>query len=526
MNIGQRIDLTVLYFSRRRFYNLLFICRTIYAEISDIIYSENSFIVQSGDARKNFQALRNLTTSSVSALTSLTVHLNGAPCCVVGCCGKDTDVYGTPCSDRGHNESLANSVPSDQAVLEEWRRTVGYVTAHAKPFSLALYLIADVHDIETAIQTVDPILSYAMFRRCVIRLGHDPGPTLEKLAEETAIRATGYQLDESGLPFRFLDLPIEIRTQVLQYTDLVTPMNEVMWNPEDGYSVCYCISSLDEEAEAFFGKNAAIGHSFKFRNCGATLGVGFFCRRFHAVSSSMCHCWSPPRSLFLVCRDILNDARRIFFSQNRFIITSSKGPNGIAGGTPERLEASVFLTNVVPFTSLRWLRSVELVFPPFEEDYLRVTDPAYRNWLQTVYHVKNDLCIPMVNVHIHMADPQTDNGRVVGGLTYRPNLSKEQAQKIVVMYIRTLKTFPALDQFKSFTMHLALPWGWDQRGRHRSERSQETMETYERKRMHMEKTVGRSNMGDRIDQVLIDSKRRRDSQWLGLTWTRHEQTIG
>ena len=115
-----------------------------------------------------------------------------------------------------------------------------------------------------------------------------------------------------------------------------------MWNPKDGYSVCYCISSYDEEAEAFFGEDSAIGHSFKFRICWTTPGVGCFCRRFHAVSSSMCHCWSPPRSLFLVCRDILNDARKIFFSKNRFIITSSKGPNGIAEGTPQRLEASYF----------------------------------------------------------------------------------------------------------------------------------------------------------------------------------------
>ena len=373
---------------------------------------------------------------------------------------------------------------------------------------------------------MDPILNLARLRRCVVRLGHDPDPTLEKLAEETAIRATGHQLEESGLPFRFLDLPREIRTQVLQYTDLVTPINEVMWNPKDGYSVCYCISSFDDEAEAFFGKNSAIGHSFKFRNCSATLGVGCFCRRFHAVSSSICHCWSPPRSLFLVCRDILHDARKIFFSSNRFIITSSKGPNDIAEGTPQRLEASVFLTNVVPFTSLRCLRSVELVFPPFEEDYLRATDPAYSDWLQTIDHVKNELCIPMLDLHIHVADPQTDNGRVVEASTYRPNLSKEQARTIIAMYIRTLKSFPSLDQFKSFTMHLAVSWGWDRTGYRRSERSHETLEAHERKRINMERTVGRSILGDNIDRVLMDSKRRGDSQWLESTWTRYEQTIG
>ena len=155
-------------------------------------------------------------------------------------------------------------------------------------------------------------------------------------------------------------------------------MKEVMWNPKDGYIVCYCIGRWDEETETFFAKDSAISHSFKFRNCWATSRVGCFCRPFHAVSSSspMCKCWTPPTSLFLACHDILDAARMLFFSSNHFIITSSSnGPNAIAETTPKRLEASVFLRDVVPFTSLRWLRSVELVFPPCEDDYLCATEP-------------------------------------------------------------------------------------------------------------------------------------------------------
>ena len=139
----------------------------------------------------------------------------------------------------------------------------------------------------------------------------------------------------------------------------------------------------------------------------------------------MCHCWSPPTSLFLVCPAILDAARTVFFSSNRFIITSSNGPNAIAETTPDRLEASVFLTDVVPFTNLCWLRSLELVFPPFEDDYLSVTEPAYSDWLQTLDYIKDELNTPMMDLHMHMADPEEDdNGTVVGAPIYRQSYKR------------------------------------------------------------------------------------------------------
>ena len=540
---GQIIDLSlrarVLYGSagtvrylrleRRDFYTLLFLCRTIYAELSHIIYSENSIIVQHSSREDGFQNVRNLTTVSTSALRSLTVHLNGALCCLYGCCGRSMDTYRIPCPNRGRKDSLVNAVPIDQKVLEDWLRTMEYITANVKPFSLELYLISDVLDHETALQIVHPIIKFAKFKRCVIRLCHDRDPALERLAEATAIRAIGGQQPPDFNPphLSFLDLPREIRNQVLQYTDLITPMKEVMWNPKDGYSVCYCISTWDEEAEGFFGTTSAISHSFKFRNCWATSRLGCFCRRFHAVSSSspMCHCWSPPTSLFLVCHDILDAARMLFFSNNRFIITSSNGPTAIAETTPERLEASVFLTDIVPFSSLHWLRSVELVFPPFEDDYLRATEPAYSDWLQTIDYIKNQLNTPIMDLHMHMADPETYAGTVVEGRIYRPNLTKEQSKKVIAMYVRLLNTFTPLFRFKGFTMHLALPWAWDQSGYHRPERSGELLAAYEQKRVRMQEIFGRKFLGEKSDPVSRDSNRESNSQWEELTWTKYEQCL-
>ena len=302
-------------------------------------------------------------------------------------------------------------------------------------------------------------------------------------------------------------------------------MKEVMWNPKDGYSVCYCTSLWDEKSVAFFGKDSAINHAFKFRDCWKTSRFGCFCRRFHAVSSSSstCHCWSLPKSLFLVCHTILDAARMVFFSKNRFIITSSNGPNAIVETTPERLEASVFLTDVVPSTSLCWLRSVELVFPPFEDDYLRATEPAYSDWLGTLDYVKHELNTPMINLHMHMAKPEVDsNGKIVGRRTYRPNFRMQHSEKVMNMYFRLLNTFRRLHELKGFTMYLPLPWGWDQAGYRRAKRREELWQVYESERVRVQELLGRKILGENYDHFSRDGNRNSTSQWEILTWYQNE----
>ena len=515
------------------FYNLLYVCRNMYFDVSRIVYAENSFVVQHEDPRMSLDALRRLTKVSISALTALTFYLNSTPCCFqrcsicsIRCCAGSMDAYSIRCPHRGHKKLLTESSSIDQAVLREWPQTMKHVASNTAPSTLELYVVSDVYDHDMALQIVDPIQCFSNLKKCVIRLGHDPDPFLKKLAENTALRAIGHQTIGPGLPFRFMDMPREIRIQILQYTDLVAPMKEVMWNPKDGYSIRYCISEYPDEVEGLFAHNPALLHSFKFRNCWRkNQGVGCFCRRFHAVSPSGCGCWSTPTSLFLVCQDTLDDARMVFFSQNRFVITSSKGPDVVSEDTPERLEASIFLKDTVPFSSLHWLRSIELVFPPFEEDYLRTTDPAYKDWLQAVSHVVEQLSIPMLDLHVHMADPKTDDGQIVEGAVYRPNLHKGRSLKICGMYMRTLRTFPPLDQFKSFTMHLAVPWGWNSTGHHKSACDSEWYRHFEKERMRIQRTIGRTLVGEYTDRLLEDSNTRNDSQWLEARWTLDEQLL-
>jgi hypothetical protein len=104
------------------------------------------------------------------------------------------------------------------------------------------------------------------------------------------------------------------------------------------------------------------------------------------------------------------DAQAIFFMKNRFVITPSKGCNHVADGTPARLEVSIFLTKIVSPNALGFLTFLEVVFPPFDNDYLRLHEPAYQDWLQTIDYVRDKLYLPTFTLRFYMADHQCMGG--------------------------------------------------------------------------------------------------------------------
>jgi hypothetical protein len=70
------------------------------------------------------------------------------------------------------------------------------------------------------------------------------------------------------------------------------------------------------------------------------------------------------------------------------------------GCTPSRLEASIFLTSTVPPNALRFLRFLEVVFPPFDENYLHLDELAYQDWLRTIDYVSDKLCLPTLTLRV------------------------------------------------------------------------------------------------------------------------------
>lgn len=375
-------------------FSLLLSCHTIYAEASSVIYSTNRFFIRYRDSR-SLQPLRNLTPHSLSLLTHLTVHLNvsscekGDPCCKA--------VPARPKTCDNHDKPLRLSPSSRHRVLSEWRSAVESIKAYLKPGRLHLHLVCDVVDIAMARQAALPVLRIPPLASCAIRLSREPDLLLWQLAHTTATRAMGHPASQLKSPFRFLDLPGELRRQIFEFTDLVTPLCEIEWSPSEGFRLRYSTWRCGGVGKC----EPSLHYACQFRNCWEGSYDGCFCRHFHAAFKPNCHCWSLPTSLFLVCRALLQDARAVFFMRNRFVINHT--PDFVEPARP-RLEASVFLTDIVPRSAIPFLRDLELVFPLVENEWLRYLGSPYQDWISALDLVKEELCTPLLTVRFYMTD--------------------------------------------------------------------------------------------------------------------------
>ena len=479
-------------------HSLLLSCRAIYTEVSSAVYSTNRFFLRYQDFG-SLQPLRNLTPQSLSVLTHLTVHLNvsscerGKPCCKVQPENPDGPDH--------HDKPLRLSPSSCHPILSEWQHTVECIKPHLKPGRLHLQVVCDVVDIETARQTALPLLSIPTLASCSIRLSQTPDPLIRQLARTTAMRAMGYPFYQFESPFRILDLPMELRRQIFEYTDLVTPLCEIEWTPLQGFSLRYSTWRCGGVGNC----EPHLHHACQFRNCWEGSNDGCFCRHFHGAFTSKCHCWSPPTSLFLVCRGLLEDARAVFFRRNRFVIIHSQD---FLKHAPKRLEVSMFLRDIVPLNALHLLRHLELVSPLVLDDHQRLEDEQlyfhdspHQDWMQTIDLVKEKLCLPLLTVRFYMTDYGSDSE------------GNQRLKKAFHSFSRILLPLSLLKGLKAFFVHLA--WPFARRMERRMEHSsflRSTLELIQMSEQNLEQLVMVSN----YDSTASQKEQLRKSQWLEI----------
>ena len=458
-----------------------------------VLYSTNTFFIRRRDAG-NLDALQNLSPDALSSLTHLKVHLNTASCIAWSTCCDASARNMKNCEK--HDKSLRVSSPRGQAILHEWQRTANRLMSHIMPSNLQLHFICDVEDLGTAAEVVKPLLSIKSLANCAVRLGRYPDPHLQNLAYQTAVRAMGHP--EETPVFRFLDLPWELRQRILEHTDLVTPLREIEWNPREGFYLRYSTVYCDERPEL-------LERACHFPTYSDRARTGCFCRRSHAAYSSQCRCWSPPKPLFLVCRILLEESRMVFFQKNRFVITPSTGCTDSIASTPDRLELSRFLTDIVSSDALRFLRFLEVVFPPCHGDYLRLDEPAYADWLRAIRHIKEHLNLPLLTLRVYMVHHFPG---MHGILPIEGRLTPERAKRAFELYVRALKPLAEMKGLKAFFTHLGWPWGWTQNNR----RLPHPNPASDRARM-LEQKIEHLVMGSDYNSMALKKEEPRNSQW-------------
>ncbi|KAI0202740.1 hypothetical protein F4808DRAFT_57404 [Astrocystis sublimbata] len=160
--------------------------------------------------------------------------------------------------------------------------------------------------------------------------------------------------------FRFGDLPTELRFNVLEFTDLVAPTNEISWDPVKGYKV----PARGRRADAS---------------------------------------WQPPRAIFRVSKGFSAEAREVFFRHNRIVVwPDSSTFTGSPGAHAGEYAATAFLSRhvsstdgtttaaaAISATSLRdqHLQPRHLEFPALTtigQTDRKTGEQASRNWLRTL----------------------------------------------------------------------------------------------------------------------------------------------
>jgi hypothetical protein len=251
--------------------------------------------------------------------------------------------------------------------------------------------------------------------------------------------------------------------------------------------------------------------------------------------------------LFLTCHALSEDARFVFFSLNRFVISDTlasrspcvafdvlktiklpehdrywESPEWLQAQPPrsypaERFAASQFLREVVPADCLGYLRFLEFVFPPYKHNcWPPHGHPALQDWVETIDWVKNKINTPGITLRLTMA------GTVSSRPDYpddRKTLTQAQGDEVLAGYDRILEPLARLggkDGLTRFYADFAWPWKWTEWARD----SRRDIANYEAAREWMKskedvfnERAERFILGDRYERLSSSEGEREERPW-------------
>lgn len=412
-------------------YRLLYVSRVISAEVLSILYSENKFRI-CRTKPKGLLYLQRLGPKALASVSSLCVSLNAYRCF------KDNEDLLEPrhvydnCIDHPvsrHDKSSSRISRDDRSVISEWSRLCGYIGAHISQSQMRLTLLCDTVNYKMAKEVVKPLLGLPTLKDCSIRLGQRPCHKRRRLAELTIARVTGRTTDYLETVFRFTDLPEEIQQHILGYTDLIAP-GELLWDSVSGLAPSIYCDSYSEAPEVC---------------C---------CPLKHAAFTAKCRCWRMPYEKFQVSHKMREDAIRIFYSSNHFVIQASGSTHAYSTRIPSHVGPSQFLPRF-PQRAFGYLRSIRWLFPTDFGTSLCPDENLFQDWLDTIDIIAHSTDVSRLRLTLDMANDM--HSTLYAYWSGFLNNTSEAAMWGV--YQRLTEPMIALKGLQDLFVHLAWPLG-------------------------------------------------------------------
>jgi hypothetical protein len=381
--------------------SLLRVCRLVHDEVEDALYSRNTFRLAGSTVKEALLYLGKLSPRACARMQDLVV------CLSFPSWGADTAEY--PLWGLRDVEDCPDVC--DSGIVDQWRVAISRILAFTIPGQLRLRLACETTDIELSRAILAPLhLHPGKLGDLKIIFSWKHHPELVALAKY-AVQQLIHKGSPSSSPFRFFDLPPEVRWNVFRYTELAMPLGEVQWTPHRGFEVACTACSCSTGAGC--GEVDTIHLCREVLTCPARVGRYPCCSQKQSAASVNCYHWQGPLPLMLVSRAMNAEATAFFYSHNRVTILPRLRivrPNGrpsIVYDFPQENALALFVRRLAtPSDVLRHLRRVEVIYPGLDvrtAKGLQASALAFRqSWWQAVDDLARYANVPGLTLAVHL----------------------------------------------------------------------------------------------------------------------------
>lgn len=200
-------------------------------------------------------------------------------------------------------------------------------------------------------------------------------------------------------------------------------------------------------------------------------------------------------------------AQEVFFGENRFVMVPEGGARNVVDCLPDQIHAEKFLREVVPRDAMKYVRTLELVFPPFRTSSVS----PLKEWEDTLKTVRENLNLPKLTIRVCFADKRPYDEPGSQDEKFRLIMTKKKAKQIYSSYMRVVTPLGQLQGLERLFVKLAWPWEWTERGRRRR---QEDRDRVQREVEDAEGRIERLVMGEGYESGRVGKGEMGASQWM------------